>query len=48
MQALHNMHNNARVCIIGTIIGITNYAEIMQILCRNYVNINAETMQNLR
>ena len=51
MQALHNMHNNARVCIIGIIIGIRNYAEIMQKLCRimqklcrNYVNI----MQNCK
>jgi len=46
MQELHNMQNNARVCIVGIIIGIRNYAEIvqiMQILCRNY----AETMQKL-
>ena len=46
MQALHKMHYNARVCMIGIIIGIRNHAEIMQImqiLCRNY----AENMQKL-
>ena len=39
MQVLHNMHNNARVCIISIIIGIRNYAEIMQKLCRDYAEI---------
>ena len=49
MQVLHNMHNNARVCIIGIIIGIKSYAEIMQKSCRNYANYAnyANIMQKL-
>ena len=40
MQALHNMHNNARVCMIGIIVGIKK-------LCRHYARDHAEITQKL-
>ena len=50
MQALHNVQDNARVCIIGIKIGIRNYAKIMQImqkLCKKCAENNAKLCNNM-